>query len=87
MWEPFLYLALAVSAWRFIRRRSRPETAWVSTVGDAPDDAEPIAFNRLNDDGLATYRLDLNRGSDRHAGALTGVHRRGELDELGDGWR
>lgn len=59
MWEPFLYLALAVSAWRFLRRRSRPETEWVSTVGDAPVDAAPIAVNRLNDDGLATYHLDL----------------------------
>jgi hypothetical protein len=35
----------------------------MSSVGDAPPGAEPIASPRLNDAGLGTYSLDLSGGS------------------------
>lgn len=58
MWEPFLVLALAVSAWRWLSsRRPRQAHGPLHDVGTAPPDAEPVLRPRLDDNGLATYSL------------------------------
>ena len=60
MWEPFLWIALLVTAWRWLtRRRSGGTTGALPNVGDAPSTAEPIARPELDDNGLATYSLNL----------------------------
>lgn len=59
MWEPFLWLALIVAAWRWLTRRhasSRPAGP-LPNVGEAPRNAEPIIQPRLDDNGLATYSM------------------------------
>jgi hypothetical protein len=56
MWEPFLWIALLVTAWRWLtHRRSRPTLGPMPNVGDAPPGAEPMIRPRLDDNGLATY--------------------------------
>lgn len=59
MWEPFLWLALIVAAWRWLtRRRSRTSAFGPGpSVGNAPPDAEPVIRPRLDDNGLATYSM------------------------------
>lgn len=58
MWEPFLWLALIVAAWRWLTRRpSTNVTGPLADVGDAPSDAEPVMRPRLDDNGLATYSV------------------------------
>jgi hypothetical protein len=56
VWEPFLWIALLVAAWRWLgHRRSRPTLGPMPNVGDAPPDAEPMIRPRLDDNGLATF--------------------------------
>jgi hypothetical protein len=59
MWEPFLWLALIVGAWRLVTRRRSGRNAFgpLASVGDAPSDAEPMNRPRLDDNGLATYTM------------------------------
>jgi hypothetical protein len=59
MWEPFLWLALIVAAWRWVTRRRSDSNAFgpVASVGDAPPDAEPLIRPRLDDNGLGTYSM------------------------------
>lgn len=81
MWEPFLWLALLVSAWRWlIRRRGARQMAPMPDVGDAPAHAEPVLRPRLDDNGLVTYSMvvpDRPRRSvearDRAAASRSGV--------------
>jgi hypothetical protein len=66
MWEPVLWLALLVAAWRWLRH---PTTgAWTSgplpDVPDAPADAEPVIQPRLDDNGLATYTMVIPRDTE-----------------------
>jgi hypothetical protein len=63
MWEPFLWLALIVAAWRWVRRRRSGSNAFgpLASVGDAPSDAEPLIRPRLDDNGLATYSMVVPR--------------------------
>ena len=59
MWEPFLWLALLVAGWRWLRHPTAG--AWASghlpDVPVAPADAEPLIRPRLDDNGLATYTM------------------------------
>lgn len=59
MWEPFLWLALIVAAWRWLTRRQSGSGAFgpLESVGDAPSEAEPLIRPRLDDNGLATYSM------------------------------
>lgn len=59
MWEPFLWLALIVGAWRWATRRRSSSNAFgpLASVGDAPPGAEPVIRPRLDDNGLATYSM------------------------------
>jgi hypothetical protein len=59
MWEPFLWLALLVAAWRWLTRRriARSTAGPLPQVGDAPSNAEPIMQPRFDDNGLATYSM------------------------------
>lgn len=58
MWEPFLWLALLVTAWRWLtRRRSPAPSGPLPDIGDAPPQAQPIVRLRLDDNGLATYSM------------------------------
>lgn len=57
MWEPFLWLALAVAVWRWLRHPHGPSTRPLPNVGDAPAGAEPLIRPRLDDNGLATYSM------------------------------
>ena len=58
MWEPFLVIALLVTAWRWLTsRRARQALGPLRSVGSAPASAEPILRARLDDNGLATYSL------------------------------
>lgn len=58
MWEPFLWLALLASAWRWLtRRRDARPIAPIPDVGDAPVHAEPVLRPRLDDNGLVTYSM------------------------------
>jgi hypothetical protein len=59
MWEPFLWLALIVGGWRWLTRRRSGSSAFgpLTSVGDAPSDAEPLIRPRLDDNGLATYSM------------------------------
>jgi hypothetical protein len=60
MWEPFLLIALLVTAWRWLtRRRSPGAIGAMPNVGDAPSTAKPIVRPELDDNGLATYSLNL----------------------------
>lgn len=60
MWEPFLWIALVVTAWRWLTHgRSRATLGSLPNVGDAPRDAEPMIRPRLDDNGLATYSLGI----------------------------
>lgn len=63
MWEPFLWLALIVAAWRGLTRRRSRSSAFgpLASVGDAPSDAAPVIRPRLDDNGLATYSLVIPR--------------------------
>lgn len=61
MVELFLILALVKAAWRFAHRERPLTRGPLPEVGDAPASATAIASPRLNDDGLATYSLDLPR--------------------------
>lgn len=64
MWEPFLWLALAVAAWRWVARDRRQGQGFAGPlpdVGDAPADAEPMIRPRLDDNGLATYTMVIPR--------------------------
>jgi hypothetical protein len=58
MWEPVLWLALIVAAWRWMTRRPSTNVLGpLANVGDAPSDAEPVIRPRLDDNGLATYSV------------------------------
>jgi hypothetical protein len=59
----FTVAALVIYAWRAIRRTRGDWSGPIADVAEAPPDAEPIGRPRLNDDGLATFRLDLSAGS------------------------
>lgn len=63
MWEPFLWLALLVAAWRWLTRRpvARRPSGPLPDVGNAPLDAEPVVRPRLDDNGLATYSMVIPR--------------------------
>lgn len=67
MWEPFLWLALLVAAWRWLRQPAHAdwETGRLPDIADAPADAEPIVRPRLDDNGLATYTMVIPRESER----------------------
>ena len=67
MWEPVLWLALLVAAWRWLRQPTHTdwETGNLPDVADAPADAEPIVRPRLDDNGLATYTMVIPRESER----------------------
>jgi hypothetical protein len=67
MWEPFLWLALLVAAWRWLRQPAHTgwETGSLPDVADAPADAEPIVRPRLDDNGLATYTMVIPREAER----------------------
>ena len=70
MWEPFLWLALIVAAWRGLTHRRSGSSAFgpLTSVGDAPSDAEPILRPRLDDNGLATYSMVVPVGPAERAG-------------------
>lgn len=70
MWEPFLWLALLVAAWRWLRTPTHTgwETGNLPDVADAPPDAEPMVQPRLDDNGLATYTMVIPRPSERADG-------------------
>lgn len=70
MREPFLWLALLVAAWRWLRRPTHTEweTGNLPDVADAAADAEPIVRPRLDDNGLATYTMVIPRPSERADG-------------------
>jgi hypothetical protein len=57
MWEPILWLALAIWVVRWLRHPHGPATSPLPDVGDAPADAEPVIRPRLDDTGLATYSM------------------------------
>lgn len=61
MWEPFLWLALVVAAWRWLtRRRGRIAASGpMPDVDNAPMHAEPMLTPRLDDNGLVTYSMVL----------------------------
>ena len=67
MWEPVLWLALLVAAWRWLRHPTHTdwETGNLPDIADAPADAEPIVRPRLDDNGLATYTMVIPRESER----------------------
>ena len=67
MREPFLWLALLVAAWRWLRRPTHTEweTGNLPDVADAAADAEPIVRPRLDDNGLATYTMVIPSESER----------------------
>lgn len=72
MWEPFLWLALVVAAWRGLTRPRSNSSAFgpLASVGDAPADAKPVFRPRLDDNGLATYTMvfpvDQPEAADEH---------------------
>ena len=66
MWEPILWLALLLAAFRWLRHPTAG--AWTSgplpDVPDAPSDAEPVIQPRLDDNGLATYTMVIPRDTE-----------------------
>lgn len=71
MVEPFLWIALVVTGWRWLRRRrSRRPLGPIPRVGHAPPDAQPIIRPRLDDNGLATYSFRFPDGPATEAGLL-----------------
>jgi hypothetical protein len=69
MWEPFLWLALIVAAWRWLTRRQSGNGALgpLTSVDDAPSDAEPMIRPRLDDNGLVTYSMVIPVGQEEPA--------------------
>jgi hypothetical protein len=66
MWEPFLWLALIVAAWRWFRHPTAHTFASndLPDVANAPADAEPVIRPRLDDNGLATYTMVVPRAGE-----------------------
>jgi hypothetical protein len=67
MWEPILWLALLVAAWRWLRQPAHVEweTGKLPDIADAPGHAEPIVRPGLDDNGLGTYTMVIPRESER----------------------
>ena len=58
VWEPFLWIALAVKGWRWLTgAHSSTAQDPLPNVDDAPPDAEPVFRPSLDDNGLATFSL------------------------------
>jgi hypothetical protein len=55
-----LGVALIVAMWRYVRRQRRSTwTGPIPDVGSPPADARPIGRARYEDNGFATYWLEL----------------------------
>lgn len=72
VWEltPALVFTVLVIATALRTKPRWFRTGGLPSVGDAPPSATPVAWPRLDDNGLGTYSLDLPRESgDRDAAA------------------